>query len=186
MEGLRSWKGHTRWGWLQQPGMLKVLSLYPSLLPVSLSSFLPLSILPSLLPLFIPPSSLSPYSIPSPFPHSSLHPLSILSHSLLPLSILPSSFLLPPSSLSLSTLSPQEAFTEFQELEDRITYVATKVVHLGDQLESLNNRRMRAIEAVELMNYLDEFKDRSRPNLPVFTDPGRVSFASCLQQHWPM
>ena len=63
-------------------------------------------------------------------------------------------------------------------LEDRITYVATKVVHLGDQLESSNNRRMRAIEAVELMKYLEEFKTRSRPNLPVFTDPGRVSLAS--------
>ena len=60
-------------------------------------------------------------------------------------------------------------------LEDRITYVATKVVHLGDQLEGSNNRRMRAVEAMELMKYLDEFKTRHNPNLVVFTDPGRVS-----------
>ena len=53
--------------------------------------------------------------------------------------------------------------------------MATKVVHLGDQLEGSNNRRMRAVEAVELMKYLDEFKTRHRPNLVVFTDPGRVS-----------
>ena len=52
--------------------------------------------------------------------------------------------------------------------------MATKVVHLGDQLEGSNNRRMRAMEAIDLMKYLDEFKTKARPNLIVFTDPGRV------------
>ena len=52
--------------------------------------------------------------------------------------------------------------------------MATKVVHLGDQLEGSNNRRMRASEAIELLKYLEEFKTRHRPNLAVFTDPGRV------------
>ncbi|XP_015776184.1 PREDICTED: exocyst complex component 5-like [Acropora digitifera] len=45
----------------------------------------------------------------------------------------------------------------FQELDDRINYVATKVVHLGDQLEGINTPRSRAIEAQELMKYFDEF-----------------------------
>ena len=67
----------------------------------------------------------------------------------------------------------QEAFKEFQVLEDRITYVSTKVVHLGDQLESSNNRRTRAMEAQNLMEHLAEF-ERPKPALPVFTDPGRV------------
>ena len=69
----------------------------------------------------------------------------------------------------------QEAFNEFQGLEDRITYVATKVVHLGDQLESSNNRRVRAIEAQNLMKILAEFEHKAKPSLPVFTDPARVS-----------
>lgn len=64
-------------------------------------------------------------------------------------------------------------------MEDRITYVATKVVHLGDQLEGSNNRRMRAMEAIDLMKYLDEFKTRPRPSLAVFTDPGRVRGKHC-------
>ena len=68
----------------------------------------------------------------------------------------------------------QDAFNEFHVLEDRITYVATKVVHLGDQLESSNNRRMRAIEAQELMKILSEFERKTKPMLPVFTDPARV------------
>ena len=132
------------------------------------------------------PSSLSLSLLP--LPHSSFSP------SLLPLSLTPSSCLLfflspsllllplppflPPSLLPFPPLCPslfQEAFQEFQTLEDRITYVATKVVHLGDQLESSNNRCMRAVEARELMKYLDEFRTRIRPNIAVFTDPGRVS-----------
>ncbi len=60
-------------------------------------------------------------------------------------------------------------------LEDRITYVATKVVHLGDQLESSNNRRQRDAEAQRLMKILGEFQHKAKPSLPVFTDPGRVS-----------
>lgn len=59
-------------------------------------------------------------------------------------------------------------------LEERITAVSTKVVHLGDQLESSNCRRMRAMEAQNLMHHLKEF-EKPKPTLPVFTDPGRVS-----------
>ena len=73
-----------------------------------------------------------------------------------------------------ATLYLQEAFGNFQELEDRITYVATKVVHLGDQLESSNNRRARDFEAEMLMQYLAEFYTTSKPTSRVFTDPGQV------------
>ena len=67
----------------------------------------------------------------------------------------------------------QEAFSEFQVLEERITSVSTKVVHLGDQLEASNNRRMRAVEAQDLMYHLKEF-EKPKPALEIFTDPGRV------------
>ena len=56
--------------------------------------------------------------------------------------------------------------------------VSTKVVHLGDQLESSNNRRTRALEAQNLMHHLKEF-EKPRPSLAIFTDPGRVSVGRC-------
>ena len=53
------------------------------------------------------------------------------------------------------------------ELEDRITYVARKVVHLGDQLEAsnshlTNSHRSRDAEAERLMEIMMEFKLKSK------------------------
>ena len=77
--------------------------------------------------------------------------------------------------MCVSKTSPfQEVFGNFQELEDRITYVATKVVHLGDQLESSNNRWVHDFEAETLMRYLAEFYAAPKPTSIVFTDPGQV------------
>ncbi|XP_046689123.1 exocyst complex component 5 isoform X1 [Homalodisca vitripennis] len=45
----------------------------------------------------------------------------------------------------------------FQELDERINFVATKVIHLGDQLESVNTPRSRAVQAQKLMNHFAEF-----------------------------
>lgn len=42
---------------------------------------------------------------------------------------------------SLLAFFSQEAFQSFQELDSHINSVATKVVHLGDQLESVNTPR---------------------------------------------
>lgn len=72
-----------------------------------------------------------------------------------------------------------EAFSEFQVLEERITSVSTKVVHLGDQLEASNNRRMRAVEAQDLMYHLKQF-EKPKPALEIFTDPGRKLDAADL------
>ena len=68
----------------------------------------------------------------------------------------------------------QDAFNEFQELEDRITYVARKVVHLGDQLEASNSHRSRDAEAERLMEIMMEFKLKSKSSQPEFTDPTKV------------
>lgn len=69
----------------------------------------------------------------------------------------------------------QDAFNEFQELEDRITYVARKVVHLGDQLEASNSHRSRDAEAERLMEIMMEFKLKSKSSQPEFTDPTKLT-----------
>ena len=53
--------------------------------------------------------------------------------------------------------------------------VATKVVHLGDQLEGVNNPRTRAAEAHMLMKYYQEFFDPAVPQSVLFNDPFQVS-----------
>lgn len=58
--------------------------------------------------------------------------------------------------------------------------MATKVVHLGDQLEGVNTPRARAVEAQRLMNYLDEFMSDEPPKSAVFTDPFQVNFVFFL------
>ena len=60
-------------------------------------------------------------------------------------------------------------------LEERITYVATKVVHLGDQLESLNGYMQRDLEAQDVMKHVAEFEQKAKPSVGIFTDPSRVS-----------
>ncbi|CAG2256770.1 EXOC5 [Mytilus edulis] len=41
----------------------------------------------------------------------------------------------------------QSTYSHFQVLDEKINLVATKVVHLGDQLEGVNNPRAKAVEA---------------------------------------
>ena len=53
--------------------------------------------------------------------------------------------------------------------------MATKVVHLGEQLESTNNRRVRGMEAQSLMHHLTEFQAKAKPSMAIFSDPARVS-----------
>ena len=77
----------------------------------------------------------------------------------------------------------QLAFGYFQELDDRINYVATKVVHLGDQLEGINAPRSRAIEAQELMKYFDEFAGNSELVSRVFNDQSQVSCSMAVQNY---
>lgn len=52
--------------------------------------------------------------------------------------------------------------------------MARKVVHLGDQLETLNIHRQRDIEAHRLMDILTEFKEKSKPSCPEFNDATKV------------
>lgn len=52
--------------------------------------------------------------------------------------------------------------------------MATKVVHLGDQLEGINTPRQRAKDALQLMEYFDEFLVADTPTSPVFNENSRV------------
>lgn len=71
----------------------------------------------------------------------------------------------------------QQSFAQFQSLDDRINYVATKVVHLGDQLEGVNIPRTRAAEAHQLMKYFGEFLN-DKYTSEVLTNPYKVCEAA--------
>ncbi len=58
----------------------------------------------------------------------------------------------------------------YKSLDERINSVATKVVHLGDQLESVNTPRSRDVEALRLMKHFDEFLGGETNLSPVFND----------------
>lgn len=70
----------------------------------------------------------------------------------------------------------------FQELDERINYVATKVIHLGDQLESVNTPRSRAVEAQKLMTYFAEFLSPGPLMVDVFTDKNQIDEAADVIQ----
>uniref|UniRef100_A0AAY5EW10 Exocyst complex component 5 n=1 Tax=Electrophorus electricus TaxID=8005 RepID=A0AAY5EW10_ELEEL len=77
--------------------------------------------------------------------------------------------------------SNQVAFQHFQELDDHISYVATKVCHLGDQLEGVNTPRQRAVEAQRLMTYFNEFLDGELRS-DVFNNPDKIKEAADIIQ----
>uniref|UniRef100_A0A3B4CK33 Exocyst complex component 5 n=1 Tax=Pygocentrus nattereri TaxID=42514 RepID=A0A3B4CK33_PYGNA len=77
--------------------------------------------------------------------------------------------------------SNQVAFLHFQELDDHISYVATKVCHLGDQLEGVNTPRQRAVEAQRLMTYFNEFLDGELRS-DVFNNPDKIKEAADIIQ----
>lgn len=64
----------------------------------------------------------------------------------------------------------KDAFSTFQELDEQIDFVATKVVHLGDQLESVNTPRARAVEAQKLMKHFAEFLSPGPLTSEILTD----------------
>lgn len=60
--------------------------------------------------------------------------------------------------------------------------ILRKVVHLGDQLESVNTPRARAEEALKLMKHFDDFLDGDTSVSPVFTDKARLYEAADIIQ----
>ncbi|KAE9550703.1 hypothetical protein FO519_006086 [Halicephalobus sp. NKZ332] len=67
-----------------------------------------------------------------------------------------------------------DALERLKQLDSTMQSVFTKVVHLGDQLESVHAPRARAFEALQLMQHFDEFLADMPLHSPVFTDPDRL------------
>lgn len=65
----------------------------------------------------------------------------------------------------------------FHQLDERINLVATKVLHLGDQLESVNTPRARAVEAQKLMRHFSDFLSPGPLTDPIFTDKSSVQIS---------
>ena len=62
----------------------------------------------------------------------------------------------------------------FHQLDERINLVATKILHLGEQLESVNTPRSRAVEAQKLMRHFSEFLAPGPLTDPIFADKSSV------------
>ncbi|WAR03182.1 EXOC5-like protein [Mya arenaria] len=76
----------------------------------------------------------------------------------------------------------QTAYSHFEGLAERISVVATKVVHLGDQLEGVNTPRARAVEAQRLMSYLSEFFTDEPPKSAIFKEDNQLQLAAEIIQ----
>uniref|UniRef100_A0A915DY46 Exocyst complex component 5 n=1 Tax=Ditylenchus dipsaci TaxID=166011 RepID=A0A915DY46_9BILA len=67
-----------------------------------------------------------------------------------------------------------ESLEKLKQLDGTMQTVSAKVVHLGDQLESVHAPRARAFEALQLMRHFDEFLlvDQALHS-DIFVDPDR-------------
>ncbi|KAE9533792.1 hypothetical protein AGLY_008871 [Aphis glycines] len=75
----------------------------------------------------------------------------------------------------------------FQNLDERINYVATKVIHVGDQLESINTPRSRAVQVHKLIGYLEEFMSAGPLSIDIFNDPTKIDDAAdVIQKLFPI
>jgi len=66
----------------------------------------------------------------------------------------------------------------YKSLDEKINSVATKVIHLGDQLESVNTPRSRDVEALKLMRHFEEFLCGEASLSSVFNDGSRLHEAA--------
>merc|ERR1719361_3245789 len=66
------------------------------------------------------------------------------------------------------------AASTYKSLDEKINSVATKVIHLGDQLESVNTPRSRDVEALKLMRHFEEFLGGETSLSSVFNDKSRL------------
>uniref|UniRef100_A0A915HR75 Exocyst complex component 5 n=1 Tax=Romanomermis culicivorax TaxID=13658 RepID=A0A915HR75_ROMCU len=67
-----------------------------------------------------------------------------------------------------------DGFDKLKALNERINAVAAKVVHLGDQLQSVNEPRCRTFDALQLMKHFNEFLADHPLESEIFTDPDRL------------
>ncbi|KAK6053990.1 hypothetical protein COOONC_08503, partial [Cooperia oncophora] len=70
-----------------------------------------------------------------------------------------------------------EAIDKIKQLDATMQTVSTKVVHLGDQLESVHQPRQRAHDALQLIQHFDEFLSDQPLNSMIFTDPDKKLYS---------
>lgn len=75
-----------------------------------------------------------------------------------------------------------EAVEKIKQLDSTMQSVSTKVVHLGDQLESVDQPRSRAFDALQLIQHFDEFLSDRPLNSMIFTDPDKLLESADLVQ----
>uniref|UniRef100_A0A158P945 Exocyst complex component 5 n=1 Tax=Angiostrongylus cantonensis TaxID=6313 RepID=A0A158P945_ANGCA len=75
-----------------------------------------------------------------------------------------------------------EAIDKIKQLDATMQTVSTKVVHLGDQLESVHQPRQRAHDALKLIQHFDEFLSDQPLNSMIFTDPDKLLESADLVQ----
>jgi hypothetical protein len=66
----------------------------------------------------------------------------------------------------------------FRMLDEKINSVASKIIHLGDQLENVNTPRTRTAEALKLLNHMSEFLIAGPVVNDIFTNKANVSYNS--------
>lgn len=76
----------------------------------------------------------------------------------------------------------KQSIENFQELDSKINHVATKVLHLGDQLDSVNGPRGRVVDAQKLLTHLSEFLNTGPLTSSIFNDPYRIDEAADVIQ----
>ncbi|KAL1425614.1 hypothetical protein MTO96_019040 [Rhipicephalus appendiculatus] len=77
----------------------------------------------------------------------------------------------------------KSSYATYKELDSQIGYVAMKVVHLGDLLESVNTPRSRAVEAQKLMKHFAEFLGPEHvSHTGIFHDPAKLHEAADIIQ----
>lgn len=71
----------------------------------------------------------------------------------------------------------------FWKLDGKVSSVAGKIIHLGEQLENVNTPRSRIVEAQTLLNYMSEFLEEGTTlSNDTFTDPKKLYEAADVIQ----
>uniref|UniRef100_A0A182ILN1 Exocyst complex component 5 n=1 Tax=Anopheles atroparvus TaxID=41427 RepID=A0A182ILN1_ANOAO len=70
----------------------------------------------------------------------------------------------------------------FHQLDEKINSVAGKVIHLGEQLENVNNPRSRAVEAQLLLNHMTEFLTPGPIVNDIYSDKSKLYEAADIIQ----
>ncbi|CAJ0916958.1 unnamed protein product, partial [Mesorhabditis belari] len=75
-----------------------------------------------------------------------------------------------------------DAIEKVKQLDQTMQNVSTAVVHLGDQLESVDGPRTRASEALALITHFDQFLSDQPLSSAIFTDPDKLLESADLIQ----